>query len=207
MSRLLETCCPSAGAVRRAVSAGTGRIELCEDLACGGVTPSAELIRETLALSGGIPVNVLIRPRPGDFVYSAEEADAMVDSIRLCKRLGVNGVVLGALTPEGNVDLPLMRRLLEQARPLHVTFHRAFDVCRDPSTALEDLIGLGIERLLTSGHCADAYEGRFVLKALVEPAAGRIVVMPGCGITTDNLETIASVTGAVEFHGSCLLRA
>ena len=204
MPRLIESCCPSLEAVRRAAEAGTDRIELCEDLSCGGVTPSEELIRAALSVAGKIPVNILVRPRAGDFVYSRAEVDQMLDSIRLCKRLGVNGVVLGALTPEGKVDTDTMRCLLRQARPLSVTFHRAFDQCQDPAAALEDIIGLGIERLLTSGHCVNAYEGRFALKRLVEQAAGRIIIMPGCGITPSNLEEIASVTGAAEFHGSRL---
>lgn len=204
MSYRVESCCASLEAVRRAVQAGTDRIELCEELAVGGMTPSEALIRQTLERAGSIPVNVLIRPRKGDFVYTPGEIREMLASIGLCKRLGVNGVVLGALTAEGDVDLATMRLLLAQARPLAVTFHRAFDVCRDPASALEDIIGLGIERLLTSGHCTDAYEGRFALRRLVEQAAGRIVIMPGCGITPANLEEIAAVTGATEFHGSRL---
>lgn len=204
MSLFIESCCASPESVRRAVSAGTKRIELCQDLETGGLTPSEALIREALALAGDIPVNVLVRPREGDFVYTEEEIREMLASIRLCKRLGVNGVVIGALTPRGNVDMATMRRLLAEARPLHITFHRAFDACRDPEEALEELIGLGIERLLTSGHCEDAYTGRFALKALVGQAAGRIVVMPGCGITPSNLQEIATVTGAFEFHGSRL---
>lgn len=204
MPYFVESCCPSLEAVRRAVQAGAGRIELCEDLSCGGVTPSEELIRASLAVAGQIPVNVLVRPRPGDFVYSRDEVRQMLDSIELCKQLGVNGVVMGALTHEGKVDVETMRLLLTRSRPLAVTFHRAFDVCQDPASALEELIGLGIERLLTSGHCANAFEGRFALKRLVEQAAGRIVIMPGCGITPSNLAEIASVTGASEFHGSKL---
>lgn len=204
MPYFVESCCPSLEAVRRAVQAGTGRIELCEDLSCGGVTPSEELIRASLAVAGQIPVNVLVRPRAGDFVYSRDEVRQMLDSIAICKQLGVNGVVVGALTQEGKVDAETMRLLLTRARPLAVTFHRAFDVCQDPASALEELIGLGIERLLTSGHCANAFEGRFALKRLVEQAAGRIVIMPGCGITPSNLAEIASVTGASEFHGSKL---
>ena len=204
MPYFVESCCPSLEAVRRAVQAGAGRIELCEDLSCGGVTPSEELIRASLAVAGQIPVNVLVRPRAGDFVYSRDEVRQMLDSIAICKQLGVNGVVVGALTQEGKVDAETMRLLLTRARPLAVTFHRAFDVCQDPASALEELIGLGIERLLTPGHCANAFEGRFALKRLVEQAAGRIVIMPGCGITPSNLAEIASVTGASEFHGSKL---
>ena len=128
MSYLIESCCPSLEHVRRAVQAGTGRIELCEDLSSGGITPSEELIRKALAAAGDIPIHVLIRPRAGEFVYSEAEIAQMVESIRLCKRLGVSGVVIGALTPEGEVDVPQMRRLLKVARPLHLTFHRAFQL-------------------------------------------------------------------------------
>ena len=200
----IEACCPSLASVRRAVQAGARRIELCQDLAVGGITPSEALIRNALEVAGNVPINVLIRPREGDFVYAEEEIQAMEASIRLCKELGVNGVVVGALTPDGQLDQPALQRLLQAARPLHVTFHRAFDACSDPSATLEELIGLGVERLLTSGHCPDAYTGRYALKALVEQAAGRIVIMPGCGITPSNLESIAAVTGASEFHGSRL---
>lgn len=205
MSRFfVESCCASMESVRRAVAAGTCRIELCRNLEVGGLTPSDGEIRAAREVAGPVPLNVLVRPREGNFVYSWEETEEMLASIRLCKQLGVNGVVLGALTPEAKVDLETMKRLLREAAPLPVTFHRAFDACKDLSAALEDIIGLGIERLLTSGGRPDAYEGRFVLKTLVEQAAGRITIMPGCGITPSNLEEIASVTGASEFHGSRL---
>lgn len=205
MSHLFtESCCASLESVLRAVKAGTNRIELCRDLSVGGLTPSKEMISAALEAAGSIPVNVLVRPRGGDFVYSREEIGQMLASIGMCKELGVNGVVIGALTADGSVDLNGMRRMLDAARPLHVTFHRAFDECTQPSAALEDIIGLGIERLLTSGHCADAYEGRFALQALVKQAAGRIVIMPGCGITPANVAEIAAISGAREFHGTRL---
>ena len=226
MKLFCEVCCPTLDAVARAVAAGADRIELCERLEVGGVTPLEELIRKALAVAGGsaeagpqsvygnvpandsspVPVNVLIRPREGNFVYNEEEAAQMLASIALCKRLGVNGVVIGALRPDGSVDMALMRRLVEAARPLSITFHRAFDECSDVFAALEDIISLGIDRLLTSGHCADAWEGRFALRDLVARAAGRIVIMPGCGITPANLPEIAATTRATEFHGSRILR-
>jgi copper homeostasis protein len=201
---IIESCCASVESVRRAVQRGAKRIELCRDLKVGGLTPSEEQIREALDIAGDTPINVLVRPRDGDFVYSEEEIVSMLESIKLCKQIGVNGVVIGALTPEGKIDIKTVRRLMEEACPLHVTFHRAFDECDNISVALEDIIDLGIERLLTSGHHATAYEGRFTLKSLVEQAAGRIVIMPGCGITPSNLEEIEKETGAVEFHGSRL---
>lgn len=213
-----EVCCPSLDAVVRAVAAGADRIELCEWLEVGGVTPSESLIKDALSIAGSVPVNVLVRPREGNFVYSEEEAGEMLESIALCKAIGtdraadgrkaelrVNGVVIGALRPDGSVDMALMRRLVAAARPLSITFHRAFDECRDPFEALEDIISLGIDRLLTSGHCTDAWEGRFILKELVERADGRIVIMPGCGITPANLPELAAITCATEFHGSRIL--
>lgn len=250
MKPFCEVCCPSLEAVAGAVAAGAGRIELCERLEVGGVTPSESLIKDALAVAGVVPVNVLVRPREGDFVYSEEEAAQMLESIELCKSIQadgaaagrgtnqrVSGVVIGALRPDGSVDMSLMRRLMAAARPvaarpasacpaaarlaaacagadpagpdalrpLGITFHRAFDECRDPFAALEDIIILGIDRLLTSGHCANAWEGRFILKELVERAAGRIVIMPGCGITPANLPEIAAITSATEFHGSRIL--
>ena len=205
MSYFCEVCCPSLDAVAKAVAAGADRIELCERLEVGGVTPSEELIRTAMAMVGSIPVNVLIRPREGNFVYNEEEADQMLASIALCKQLGVNGVVIGALCSGGSVDMALMRSLVDAANPLSITFHRAFDECNDVFVALEDIICLGIDRLLTSGHCPDAWEGRYVLKELVQRAAGRIVIMPGCGITPANLPEIAAVTSAAQFHGSRIL--
>jgi len=213
-----EVCCPTIEAVSKAVAAGADRIELCEWLEVGGVTPSESLIKDALSIAGSVPVNVLVRPREGNFVYSEEEAGEMLESIALCKAIGtdraaaggvtnpgVNGVVIGALLPDGSVDMALMRRLVAAARPLSITFHRAFDECRDPFEALEDIISLGIDRLLTSGHCTDAWKGRFILRELVQRAAGRIVIMPGCGITPANLPEIAAITGATEFHGSRIL--
>lgn len=201
----VEACCTNLESVAHAVEAGAKRIELCEHLSCGGLTPSDELIRMTLELAGKVPVNVLIRPRAGSFVYSDEEVLQMIGTIRKCKELGVNGVVIGALKEDGRIDKQLMELLVKEARPLHITFHRAFDECSDQFNALEVIIRLGIERLLTSGHRASAYEGRYAIRDLVKQAAGRIVIMPGCGITADNIDAIASATGASEFHGSRII--
>ena len=201
----VEACCPNLESVAHAVEAGAKRIELCENLSCGGLTPSDEMIRMALELAGKVPVNVLVRPRAGSFVYSQEEIIQMVDTIRRCKELGVNGVVIGALKEDGRIDKPVMELLVREAKPLHITFHRAFDECRDQYNALEVIIRLGIERVLTSGHKATAYEGRYALKDLVKQASGRIVIMPGCGITADNIDAVASASGASEFHGSRII--
>ncbi len=126
----------------------------------------------------------------------------MLRDIEMCKELGANAVVIGALTGDGDIDVPTMRRLIESARPLQVTFHRAFDECSDPATCLEDIIALGCERLLTSGHEADAFQGRFTLAKLVKQASGRIVVMAGCGVRPANIDEIASTCHAPEYHSS-----
>ena len=192
-------------AVRAAGRIGASRIELCERLDVGGVTPSEAMLRETLAETS-LPVNVLVRPREGNFVYSEAEVEAMLENIRICGRLGANGVVIGALRADGSVDTEVTGRLVKEARTLglQVTFHRAFDECTTPMEALEDIIGLGCERLLTSGHAPDAYAGREMIGRLVRAAAGRIVIMAGCGVRPGNIATIAAASGAPEFHSSWL---
>lgn len=206
MARLLEACCVNAAQAKDALDGGAGRIELCEDIAVGGVTPAERNIAGTVAV--GLPVNVLVRPRGGDFVFTAEEEAGMLADIDTCRRLGATGVVIGALTEDGEIDMPMMERLVARARGngserrLSVTFHRAFDECADPLAALEQIIGLGCDRLLTSGQRPSAYEGMELIAELVKRAAGRIIVMPGAGITPANLDEIENKTGAVEFHGT-----
>ena len=201
MEYFLESCCTDVEQIRRAQEAGARRIELCEKLAVGGVTPSAELLKAAISVAK-VPVNVLVRPRGGDFVFSAAEADTMLRDIELCREACVAAVVIGALDSRGDVDMPLMRRLCDAASGMSVTFHRAFDVCADPLAAFEDVLALGCDRLLTSGHESDAFKGRFFIAELVERAAGRIIVMPGCGVRRSNIARIAADTGAVEFHAS-----
>lgn len=201
MEYFLESCCTDVEQIRRAQEAGARRIELCEKLAVGGVTPSAELLKAAISVAK-VPVNVLVRPRGGDFVFSAAEADTMLRDIELCREAGAAAVVIGALDSRGDVDMPLMRRLCDAASGMSVTFHRAFDVCADPLAAFEDVLSLGCDRLLTSGHESDAFKGRFFIAELVERAAGRIIVMPGCGVRRSNIARIAADTGAVEFHAS-----
>lgn len=201
-----EACCTSLETVLAAERTGARRIELCERLEVGGVTPSGALLREVLAATR-LPVHVLVRPRGGDFVFDEAETGQMLEDIRRCRELGAAGVVIGALTPEGAVDLPVMRRLVAAAkdgRPLSVTFHRAFDETADPLAALEEVIALGCDRLLTSGHAPDAYAGRALIGELVRRAAGRIVVMAGCGVRPGNIAAIARDSGAPEFHSSCV---
>ena len=200
-----EACCPSAEAAGIAAKNGASRVELCESLEIGGVTPSQKMMELVLKENPGLCVNVLVRPRGGDFIFSEDEIQTMLKDIRLCKSLGVNGVVIGALRPDGGVDMACMRRLIEEARPLSITFHRAFDECSDVRDCLEDVIALGCDRLLTSGHEKNALEGRFIIAELVKQAAGRIIIMAGCGVRPSNINIIAESTKAEEYHSSTLL--
>lgn len=206
MKRILEACCTSPEQVRAAALNGAGRVELCECIEVGGVTPSEKAVEESVA--AGLPVFVLVRPRGGDFFFNREEEELMAGSIRRCRELGASGVVIGALNADRTVNREMMARLMAEARgngkerPLAVTFHRAFDEVRDPFEALEEIIGLGFDRILTSGQEPTAFEGRKLIAELVERAGGRIIIMPGSGVTPDNLDIIADETKAVEFHGT-----
>ena len=196
---LVEACVDSVESALAAARGGAHRIELCANLIEGGTTPSAG----TLAVCNSrvaIPIFVLIRPRGGDFLYSAAELAVMLEDIRRAKQAGVQGIVTGALRADGNIDADRTRELIDAARPLQVTFHRAFDVCRDAGRALETLIALGVERVLTSGQAATAPEGAETIAELVRQAAGRIVVLPGGGITEENVATLVRATGVTEVH-------
>lgn len=196
----LEVCCADVQSVRAAMEGGAHRVELCEALEVDGLTPSAEMMAEAIGL--GIPVQVLIRPRQGDFVYDEAEVQSMLEGIRLAKRLGANGVVIGALKPDGSIDEETVRRLAAEAKGLSITFHRAFDVCARPMEALEQIIALGCHRLLTSGQAPTAEQGIPLIKRLVGQAAGRLSIMPGSGLNPGNARLILSETGAREIHGS-----
>lgn len=198
-----EACTASVADVIAARDGGAARIELCRDLEADGLTPSADLLREALAEKGEMTVNVLIRSREGDFVYSAEEGETMRRQIREALDAGADGVVVGALTPEGDIDERHCRLWLDEAgRGVEVTFHRAFDQCRDRKKGLETLIRLGFARVLTSAGKPTAPEGIEELKALTEQAAGRIVIMPGGGVKSSNAAEILEKTGVRELHGS-----
>lgn len=199
--RTIECCCTSLYEAREAKAGGAARIELCEDLSVGGVTPSRELIRRVVE-EAGLPVNVLVRPRGGDFVFNDHEVNEMLESIAFCHEAGVNAVVIGALDANGDVDMPVMRRLIEAAGPLPVTFHRAFDCCRSPIEAFEDIRRLGCARLLTSGHESNAWDGRELIRKLVGIAGQDIIVMPGCGVRTTNIAALDAFCGASEYHST-----
>lgn len=200
MGRYLEVCANSATSVVEAEAGGAQRIELCAAMTEGGCTPSAGEIKTAQALTKNIKINVIIRPRGGDFLYTPPEIQSMLYDIELCKQLGVNGVVFGVLTKEGDVDVPLLKKLVAAAKPLSITFHRAFDVCRDAFAALEDIIGAGVDRILTSGQDGDIMKGLPLIAELVKKAGDRIIIMPGCGIFEHNIAEIEAKTGAKEFH-------
>jgi copper homeostasis protein len=197
----LEVCCYSAESALIAQAAGADRIELCADASVGGTTPSYAAI-ELASTKLNIPLHVIIRPRGGDFLYSADEFTIMQRDIEICKKLKCDGVVIGILTAEGFVDVGRTRTLVQMAKPMSVTFHRAFDMTNDASEALEVVIASGCDRLLTSGHHNTATEGRDELKQLIAQAAGRIIVMPGAGVRAANIIELARHTGAMEFHSS-----
>jgi copper homeostasis protein len=190
----------AAGAVA-AAEGGADRVELCCALFEGGLTPSAGAIAATVA-AAPIDVHVLIRPRGGDFIYDRYEVDAMLRDLEVAAEAGARGVVLGALTPDGDVDRALCERLVKAAGGLSVTFHRAFDMAREPFDALEAVIDLGAGRLLTSGQDASALEGAPLIAELVRAAGDRLVVMPGGGITDRNVARVVELTGASEVHCS-----
>ena len=202
MGRIIEICANSAWSCVEAEAGGAARVELCAGIPEGGTTPSYGEIKTAQALTSHIDINVIIRPRGGDFLYTEAEIESMLLDIELCKRLKVHGVVFGCLTKEGDIDVPLMRRLIGAAKPLSVTCHRAFDVCRDPFVALEQLIELGCDRILTSGQQSDAVKGIPLIAELVRRADGRIIIMPGCGVRESNIARIEAETGAKEFHTS-----
>lgn len=204
--RILEICANSAESCIEAEKGGASRVELCAAIPEGGTTPSYGEIKVAQE-SIQIPINVIIRPRGGDFLYSENELKAMLYDIELCKQLGVHGVVIGCLTAEGEIDKVMLKQLMDAAKPeLSVTFHRAFDVCKDPFKALEEIIEAGCDRILTSGQQSTAFKGIDMLKQLVEKADGRIIIMPGCGVNEDNIAELANVTGAKEFHTSARSR-
>lgn len=197
-----EVCANSVESCLAAQAGGANRVELCAGIPEGGTTPSYGDIAVARELLKETRLHVIIRPRGGDFLYSPVEQRIMLKDIDLARKLGTDGVVFGCLTAEGDVDLPLMRQLMEAAEDMSVTFHRAFDVCRNPQQALEDIIGLGCHRILTSGQQPTAEQGIPLLKNLQQQADGRIILLAGCGVNETNIARIAQETGIHEFHFS-----
>ncbi len=184
-----------------AQSAGADRIELCDNPGEGGTTPSYGFIKSARKHLS-IDLYVMIRPRGGDFLYSDEEFEIMKTDIEICKELGCDGIVFGMLDRDGNVDTERCRKLLGYSYPLGSTFHRAFDRLADPFGGMEDIIEAGFERILTSGLKPKAFEGAKLLRELVLKADNRIIIMPGSGVTSENIVSLAKSTGATELHSS-----
>ncbi|MBS1662392.1 MAG: copper homeostasis protein CutC [Bacteroidetes bacterium] len=205
MEYKLEICSFNLASALIAQQSGADRIELCASPEEGGTTPSAGLIR-TARESLRIQLYPIIRPRGGDFLYTEEEYRIMLRDIDYCKQVGCNGVVIGMLLSDGSIDKQRCSRLVEAAYPLGVTFHRAFDWAANPFEALEDIINIGCERILTSGQRPTALEGAELIDQLVREADDRIVIMPGSGVRSANIIEIAEKTGAAEFHTSARLK-
>jgi copper homeostasis protein len=201
MKCLLEVCAGSLQSALNAQAGGAHRIELCDNLSEGGTTPSPGTIRQAVQMLN-IPVFVLIRPRPGDFLYSEAEFESMKADVLFCKEHRAEGVVVGILRADGTVDLDRMSELIRLARPMQVTFHRAFDMVKEPFRALEDIIAIGCDRILTSGQAPTVMEGSGLIAKLVHQAGDRIVIMPGSGISEKNAVEVLRLTGAKEIHAS-----
>jgi copper homeostasis protein len=195
----IEICVDSVEGAIAAERGGAHRVELCDNLIEGGTTPSAGAIKLARARLT-IGLQVIVRPRGGDFLYTPTEFDVMAEDVRMAKSMGADGVVIGCLTAAGEVDKVRTRALIDLARPMNVTFHRAFDMCRDARRALEDLVELGVDRVLTSGQEATCLEGQELLAELHRQAAGRILILPGGGLTPRNIRRIVEATGVNEVH-------
>jgi copper homeostasis protein len=201
MPAKLEICSFNLQSALMAQHAGAHRVELCADPAAGGTTPSLGLIK-TAREKLQIPLYPIIRPRGGDFLFSEEEYEVMLNDVSLCKQLGCDGVVIGMLNSDGTIDKQRCARLVELAYPLGVTFHRAFDRCINPFEAMEEIINFGCERILTSGQKPTAMEGAHLINELVRQAEARIIIMPGSGVRANNILALKEKTAAEEFHTS-----
>lgn len=201
MTYKIEIATSDFTTTKSAVEGGADRIELCANLAEGGTTPSLGTIRKCRD-SFSVALFPIIRPRGGDFLYTDEEFEIMKADVLLCKELGCDGVVIGLLNKDGAIDIKRTHILAELAYPLGVTFHRAFDRCLDPFEAMEQLIGIGVERILTSGQQPAASDGAELIAALNKAADDRIIIMPGSGVRADNIKMLAEKTGCKEFHSS-----
>ena len=197
----IEICTNSVESCLQAQKGGAYRVELCAGIPEGGTTPSygeTAVARKLL----NIKLNIIIRPRGGDFLYSDVEHKVMLNDIMMAKKLGVDGVVIGCLTADGKIDMVRNKELIDAAEGMSVTFHRAFDMCKDPFESLEQIITLGCDTLLTSGQRPTAIEGVSLLSELVAKADGRIEIMPGSGVNEENIAKLAKETKATVFHFS-----
>lgn len=196
---LIEACVDSFESCKAAFENDADRLEICGNLAVGGTSPSVFVVKEVQKASD-VKINVLIRPRFGDFLYTDMEVEQMIFEIKQFADLGVNGVVIGALSPDGTLDKEVMKRMISAAGTCDVTLHRAFDMAKDPLEALEDAISLGVKTILTSGQHSNVVEGKDVLKTVFEAAKGRIDIMAGCGVKKHNIQMLHDHTGINIFH-------
>ena len=201
MKYLIEIATSDFLTTKSAVEGGADRIELCANLAEGGTTPSYAHIKKCRE-AFDIVLFPIIRPRGGDFLYTKDEFEIMKNDIKLCKELGCEGIVIGLLNMDGTIDMTRTSELIELAYPLEVTFHRAFDRCKDPFAALEELIEIGCQRILTSGQKPTVSEGVDLIAELNKKADDRIIILPGSGVRKDNIKMLAEKTGCIEFHSS-----
>jgi len=201
MKYLIEIATSDFLTTKSAVEGGADRIELCANLAEGGTTPSYAHIKKCRE-AFDIALFPIIRPRRGDFLYTKDEFEIMKNDIKLCKELGCEGIVIGLLNMDGTIDMTRTSELIELAYPLEVTFHRAFDRCMDPFAALEELIEIGCQRILTSGQKPTVSEGVDLIAELNKKADDRIIILPGSGVRKDNIKMLAEKTGCIEFHSS-----
>lgn len=201
MKYIIEIATSDFITTKSAVEGGADRIELCANLAEGGTTPSYGHIKQCRE-AFDLLIYPIIRPRGGDFLYNTEEFEIMLQDVKLCKQLGCDGVVIGLLNSNGSIDIKRTAALVEAAYPLGVTFHRAFDRCRDPFEAMEQLIEIGCERILTSGQKPAAPDAIELIAQLNNAADERIIIMPGSGVRKENIKMLAEKTGCVEFHSS-----
>ena len=198
---ILECCVDSVESAINAANGGASRLELCSNLVIGGTTPDVALVKEIRKYTD-IRIHALIRPRFGDFCYTEHEVGIMKSQIRALKEAGVEGVVIGVLDEDGNLNIPVMRDLMAEAEGLSITLHRAFDMCCDPFVALKDAIELGVDTILTSGQKQSAWEGRTLLAELIEKADGRIDIMAGAGIGAEVIEKLIPETKGTSYHMS-----
>ena len=201
MKYIIEIATSDFLTTKSAVEGGADRVELCANLAEGGTTPSYAHIKKCRE-AFDIALFPIIRPRGGDFLYNKDEFEIMKNDIKLCNELGCEGIVIGLLNMDGTIDMTRTSELIELAYPLDVTFHRAFDRCKDPFAALEELIEIGCQRILTSGQKPTVSEGVDLIAELNKKADDRIVIMPGSGVRKDNIKMLAEKTGCIEFHSS-----
>lgn len=201
VKNIIEIATSDYSTTKAAVAGGADRIELCANLSEGGTTASYGTIM-TCRHDFDVLLYPIIRPRGGDFLYSDEEFSVMLRDVELCKQAGCDGVVIGMLLADGNIDVKRTSQLVDAAYPLGVTFHRAFDRCIDSHKALEQLIEVGCERILTSGQQPKAVESIPLIASLNQLANGRIIIMPGSGVNKNNIRQIADATGCTEFHAS-----